>query len=90
VSRSRHARPAQIGDDLSRVTQAAISLADDIKRMGQAQARLQRAIAEARAGGRSQAEVDRAILLAGRGRDDRRRALEVVAAALREGAPSVG
>lgn len=91
MSRSRHPRPpAQTGDDLSRVTQAAIALADDVTRMGRSQERLVRAVAAAEAAGYSQAALNVAVGLAARGREDRRRALEAVAGAPKQEAASRG
>lgn len=89
VSRSRHPRPpAQTGDELSRVTQAAIALADDITRMGRAQERLARAVTVARDAGHDDGHLNGAIVLAMRGRPDRRKALDVYLDAGRKGAAS--
>lgn len=84
MSRSHHSRPQRPGRDdaRSRVTQAAISVADTFTRFDHDVTRLQRAGANALAAGLSPAEVSAAIQAASRGRDDRRRALDAVTARL--------
>jgi hypothetical protein len=75
MSRTRHPRPAQTGDELSRVTQAAIGLADEVTRLNRARARLGRAVEGARTAGCSEEAVRRAVSMAALGRHDRRVAL---------------
>lgn len=78
MSRSRHSRPERTSDALSRVQQAAISVADAFTRFERDFARLQRAMLEAREEGADDGHIAGSINLAGRGRVDRQDALRQV------------
>ncbi|MEJ7786419.1 MAG: hypothetical protein WKF96_16570 [Solirubrobacteraceae bacterium] len=66
-------------DVTSRITQAAIVLADEVQRLERAQGRLKRALDLGRKWGLSQDETLLAVLDAATGRPDRARALETYA-----------
>lgn len=66
---------------MASVRNAAIALADQVKRLQQSQARLKRAVDAGRAAGLSEDDVHRAVQLATAGRPDRARALELYAKA---------
>lgn len=77
--------PAATSDDRSRVTQAAINVADTFSRFDRDLQRLQRALADGRRAGLSDDDLAAAVNAATLGRDDRRRALDAVFPRLAEG-----
>jgi len=77
MSRSAHPRPAVLHSDArTHVRNAAIELANQVKRLGRAQARLAREVAAARETGCSAEEIHASVAAVGFGRPDRARALE--------------
>ena len=79
MSRSRHSRPpAPVGDEASRICNAAIGVADAVIRYQREVSRLSRALGDGRAAGLTQDEIARAASRAGRGRQDRAKALGAV------------
>lgn len=74
-----------MSDATSRVRNATAELADQMRRLEKAQARLRDALKAARAEGVTETEITVAVTVACAGRPDRARALEAFAMATAEG-----